>query len=167
MSPTETKAQFDLPVELRNEIARLDILGQHSAGAVSLVDERWKRRRVGIVSGETADQSLPLLAPNYYLNKALAPFADVREARPGTPDPIASLLDDHVAVLIFADVGTVSGPDYARLKQFVENGGLLLRFAGTQARRLVRRSRAGQVAPRRPRSRRRALLGDAEKTRAF
>ncbi len=85
---------------------------QHSAGAVSLLDERWKRRRVGIVSGETADHSLPLLAPNYYLTQALAPFADVREARPGTPDPIATLLDDHVAVLILADVGMVSGPDY-------------------------------------------------------
>ena len=108
------------------------LLGAHSAGAVSLIDERWKRRRVGIISGETADRSLPLLAPNYYLTKALAPFADVREARPGTADPIAALIDDHVAVLILADVGMVTGPDYAKLKQFVENGGLLLRFAGSR-----------------------------------
>ncbi len=128
----ETKAQFDLPVELRNEIARLELLGAHSAGAVSLIDERWKRRRVGIISGETADRSLPLLAPNYYLTKALSPFADVREERPGTADPIAALIDDHVAVLILADVGMVTGPDYAKLKQFVENGGLLLRFAGSR-----------------------------------
>ncbi len=132
LNATETKVQFDLPVELRNEIARLEILGQHSTGAVSLIDERWKRRRVGIISGETADRSLPLLAPNYYLTKALAPFADVREARPGTPDPIATLIDDHVAVLILADVGMVTGPDYAKLKQFVQDGGLLLRFAGSR-----------------------------------
>lgn len=132
VSATETKAQFDLPVELRNDIARLEIVDEHSAGAVSLIDERWKRRRVGIVSGETADRSLPLLAPDYYLKKALAPFADVREARPGTPDPIAALLDDHVAVLILADVGMVTGPDHALLTQFVKEGGLLLRFAGTR-----------------------------------
>ncbi len=131
-SATETKAQFDLPVELRNEIARLELLGEHSAGAVSLIDERWKRRRVGLISGETADQSVPLLAPNYYLKKALSPFADVREERPGTPDPIAGLIDEHVAVLILADVGMVTGPDYAKLKEFVQNGGLLLRFAGTR-----------------------------------
>src|SRR4051812_8876710 len=31
----ETKAQFDLPIELRNEIARVEIDGEHSAGAVS------------------------------------------------------------------------------------------------------------------------------------
>ncbi|QAY96180.1 LytTR family transcriptional regulator [Methylovirgula ligni] len=128
----ETKASFDLPVDLRNDIARLEILDQHSTGAVSLLDARWKRRTVGIVSDETADVSLPLLAPNYYLHKALAPFADVREARPGTPDPIAVLLDQHPAVLILADVGTVSDADHALLTQFVEEGGLLLRFAGAR-----------------------------------
>ena len=131
-SPTETRAKFDLPTDLRNEIARLEILDEHSAGAVSLLDERWKRRRVGVVSGETADLSLPLLAPNYYLAKALSPYADVREARPGTPDPIAALLDDHVSVLILADVGNLSAEDHERLKQFVGNGGVLLRFAGTR-----------------------------------
>jgi hypothetical protein len=128
----ESAATFDLPVDLRNDIARLEILDEHSAGAVSLLDERWKRRVVGIVSDETADVSLPLLAPNYYLRKALAPFADVREPRPGTPDPIGVLLDQHPAVIILADVGTVSDSDDVRLRQFVENGGLLLRFAGTR-----------------------------------
>ena len=68
------RRRFDLPVELRNEIARLEIADEHSAGAVSLLDERWKRRRVGIVSGETADLSLPLLSPNYYLAKRARPL---------------------------------------------------------------------------------------------
>jgi len=129
---TETSASFNLPVELRNEITRLEIGDEHSAGAVSLLDERWKRRLVGIVSGETADLSLPLLAPNYYLARALAPFADVREARPGTPEPIQALLDENVAVLILADVGAVSGPALARLERFVADGGMLVRFAGTR-----------------------------------
>ncbi|MGB6491255.1 MAG: DUF4159 domain-containing protein [Methylovirgula sp.] len=131
-SPTETVAKFGLPTDLRNDIARLEILDEHSAAAVSLLDERWKRRRVGIVSGETADLSLPLLAPNYYLRKALSPFADVRQARPGTPDPIATLLDEHVSVLILADVGNLLAGDHDRLRQFVEDGGILLRFAGTR-----------------------------------
>ena len=95
----ETSAKFDLPVELRNEIMRLEIVGEHSAGAVSLLDERWRRRAIGLVSGEAADVSQPLLAPNYYLKKALAPFADVREARPGTVDPIHELLGGHVAII--------------------------------------------------------------------
>ncbi|MGO9673243.1 MAG: DUF4159 domain-containing protein [Methylocella sp.] len=128
----ETRAKFDLPVELRNEIMRLEIAGEHSAGAVSLLDERWRRRSIGLVSGESADVSQPLLAPNYYLKKALAPYADVREARLGAVDPIHELLEDHVAVMILADVGAVSGPAHDELRRFVEDGGILLRFAGTR-----------------------------------
>ncbi len=130
-STTEAKARFDLPVELRNEIARLEIAGEHSTGAVTLLDERWKRRRVEIVSGETADLSLPLLSPNYYLLRALSPYADVHEIGQGTADPISAALDDHPAVIILADIGTVSGAAHEKLTQFVEDGGLLLRFAGT------------------------------------
>src|SRR5947209_6049178 len=35
----ETEASFDLPVELRNDIARLEISGERSAGAVQLLDK--------------------------------------------------------------------------------------------------------------------------------
>ncbi|VFU11053.1 DUF4159 domain-containing protein [Methylocella tundrae] len=129
---TATTARFDLPVELRNDIVRLEIAGEHSAGAVSLLDERWRRRSVGIVSGEAADVSQPLLAPNYYLKKALSPFADVREARPGVGDPIHALLEEHVAVMVLADIGAVSGPTHDELRHFIEDGGILVRFAGTR-----------------------------------
>jgi hypothetical protein len=129
---TETKARFDLPIELRNDIARLEIVGGHAAGTVSLLDARWKRRRVGIVSGETTDTAQPLLAPSYYLTKALSPFADVHQAKPGAVDPIASLLADHVSVLILADIGTINGATRDRLSQFVDDGGMLVRFAGTR-----------------------------------
>jgi hypothetical protein len=128
---TEAKAQFNLPVELRNDIARLDIEGEHSTGAVTLLDERWKRRRVDIVSGETADLSLPLLSPTYYLLRALNPYADVHEINQGAADPIVTALEDRPAVLILADVGVVSGTAHDKLAQFVDDGGLLLRFAGT------------------------------------
>ena len=128
----ETKARFDLPVELRNEIARVEIADEHSAGAVTLLDERWKRRRVGIVAGNTADTSQPLLSPSYYLVRALTPFADVREPRGGRGDPILNMLDDKVSVLALADVGVVTGAAHDRLVNFVEEGGVLLRFAGSR-----------------------------------
>jgi Domain of unknown function (DUF4159)/Aerotolerance regulator N-terminal len=127
----ETQASFEMPVELRNEIARLEIAREHSAAAVFLLDERWRRRRIGLVSGETADLAQPLLAPSYYLTKALSPFADIREARPAATDPIRSLLDDHVAIMILADVGMVAGQVNDDLARFVEDGGILVRFAGT------------------------------------
>ena len=129
---TETDAVLTLPTELRNEISRLEVVGAHSAGAVTLLDARWRRRSVGIVSGDTADTDQPLLAPDYYLRKALSPFADVHEPKPGTPDPIGAMLDDHVSVLILADVGTITGSIRDRLTQWVDGGGLLVRFAGTR-----------------------------------
>ncbi len=129
---SETDAVLNLPIELRNEISRLEIVSGHSAGTVTLLDARWRRRTVGIVSGDTADTDQPLLAPNYYLRKALSPFADVHEAKPGTPDPIGAMLDDHVSVLLLADVGNVTGPTRDRLTRWVEEGGLLVRFAGTR-----------------------------------
>lgn len=61
----ETEAVIDLPVEIRNDVARLEIAGEHSAGAVQLLDKRWRRRTVGVVSGSTADRSQPLLGATY------------------------------------------------------------------------------------------------------
>ena len=81
----ETEAAFDLPVELRNDIARLEIAGERSAGAVQLLDKRWRRRAVGVVTGATSDTAQPLLASTFYLSRALAPFADVRLGDRGAP----------------------------------------------------------------------------------
>ena len=129
---TETKASFNLPLELRNEIARIEIANEKHAGAVTLLDARWKRRRVSIVSGASADIKQPLLAPTYYLTRALAPFAEVREPKAGARDPILVALEDRPAVLILADVGIVAKPADAELAKFVEQGGVILRFAGTR-----------------------------------
>lgn len=128
----ETKAKFDLPIELRNEVARVEIDSERTAGAVTLLDSRWKRRRVSVVSGATIDTAQPLLAPTYYLTRALAPFADVREPRSGTSDPVLAALQDNPSVIALADVGVVSREARGPLTEFVENGGLLLRFAGTR-----------------------------------
>src|SRR5204863_9746350 len=81
----DTEAAFDLPVELRNDIARVEISGERSAGAVQLLDKRWRRRAIGVVSGSTSDTAQPLLASTYYLTRALNPFADVRPADVASP----------------------------------------------------------------------------------
>ncbi|MCC2098883.1 MAG: DUF4159 domain-containing protein, partial [Hyphomicrobiales bacterium] len=131
-SGNETKGRFELPIELRNEIARIEIQNEKTAGAVTLLDARFKRRRVAIISGETADTAQPLLAPTYYLTKALAPFADVREPRAPNRDPIDVALEEKPSVIILADVGTIPRQLDDKLKSFIDNGGVLLRFAGTR-----------------------------------
>src|SRR3712207_9410546 len=64
--------------------------------AVTLLDERGKRRRVGMVFGGTTDQAQPLLAPTYYVSRALSPYAEVREGRGGIAEAISDLLDEQV-----------------------------------------------------------------------
>jgi hypothetical protein len=130
-SELETDAEITLPVELRNDIARLEIVGERSAGAVQLLDKRWRRRTVGVVSGATADTAQPLLASTYYLARALNPFADVRIAEPGAPvESVRRFIEQNVPMLILADVGNVSGEARDRLSRWVEDGGMLVRFAG-------------------------------------
>jgi hypothetical protein len=127
----ETEATFNLPVELRNDIARLDIANERSAGAVQLLDKRWRRRTVGVITGATADTAQPLLASTFYLQRALSPFADVRMGERVSPsDMVTRFLDQNVPMLILADVGNVVGPARERLARWVADGGVLVRFAG-------------------------------------
>jgi hypothetical protein len=127
----ETEAAFDLPVELRNDIARLEIAGERSAGAVQLLDKRWRRRAIGVVSGSSNDTAQPLLASTFYLTRALAPFADVRLGDRGAPQQaITQFLDQKLPMMVLADVGTLSPEIRERINAWIEQGGVLVRFAG-------------------------------------
>src|ERR1700734_457124 len=108
---SEVDAHFDLPVELRNDVTQVVIAGEHSAGATWLIDERSRRRRVAIASGASADVAQPLLAPSYYLKRALQPFADISESHDSSTDPIVSLLEQKPSVLVLADMSVAPGPE--------------------------------------------------------
>jgi len=124
------KATIELPVELRNEVSHLRIEGENAAGAVALLDARSKVRRIALVAGGGADEAQPLLSPLYYLERALAPFAQVRTARPGVIDPVQALLAEKPNIVALADVGLAPGETFDAVARFVEDGGTLLRFAG-------------------------------------
>ena len=117
-------ADFALPAELRNEIARFVIEREASAGGVMLVDEGFRRRPVGLVSSETTEVSQPLLGDLYYLERALQPFTEVRRG------DLDELLERDLAVLTLADIGRLTAAELAQLTDWVEAGGLLVRFAG-------------------------------------
>ncbi len=127
-----TTSRFELPVELRNEAAEVVIEGDRSAGATWLVDDRSRRRRVAIASGASADIAQPLLAPSYYLKRALEPFADVSESHDSVSDPIVSLLADGPSILALADMNVAPGPEHDAIVNFLDKGGVLLRFAGSR-----------------------------------
>ncbi len=128
---TTATAKFELPTELRNDIARVEIIDQTHAGAVQLLDERWRRRAVGLLSGTTSDADQPLLSPVHYLEAALRPFADIRQpAGDDLAKSIRDLVQQNVSVIVTADVGTLVGETGKLLEAWVAKGGVLIRFAG-------------------------------------
>ncbi len=118
-----------LPPEIRNDIARLVVSGgtatagiADSAAGTMLLDERWRRRPVGLLA-EAEGADTPLIGPLFYPRRALAPFTELRE---GT---LTELLARPLSVLVLADVALETA-DAAALITWVEKGGLLIRFAG-------------------------------------
>jgi hypothetical protein len=126
----ESQAKLALPIELLNDISRIEIADQKQAGAVHLLDSAHRRRRVALVSGETTDTAQPLVSARYFVSQALRPYSDLREPPRGVTDPIARALEERPDLLVLADIGTLSGETATAITRFVENGGMLIRFAG-------------------------------------
>ncbi|MDF1586739.1 DUF4159 domain-containing protein [Marinimicrococcus flavescens] len=113
-----------LPLDLRNRIARLELVPHQGAGGVVLLDERWRRRTVGLLGPQHAVEDQPLLAELYYLQKAFAPFAEVRTA------PLDLLLATPLSLLVMTDTGRLPPAERQRIEAWMEEGGVVLRFAG-------------------------------------
>jgi len=143
------RARIDLPLALRNDIRRIALEGEASAATTLLLDESWHRRTVGLVADQSVEERQPLLSATYYLKKALTPFAEVREGL------IGELLDAGVAVLMLADVADFTGLEKKSLQNWLESGGVLVRFSGP---RLANAERPA-LLPVRPRGGGRAMGG--------
>ncbi len=114
---------LELPSDIRNRIGRIQIEAERGAGATVLVDERWRRRPVGIVSAETAGRQ-PLLSNAYYIDRALKPYSEIRTGA------IGGLIDGKIAVLALADSTPVTPSETKAVEDWVAKGGMLIRFAG-------------------------------------
>ncbi|MDP4822403.1 MAG: DUF4159 domain-containing protein, partial [Aestuariivirgaceae bacterium] len=119
-------AKLELPLELRNEAQAIRIQGEATAGGVHLLDDRWKRKRVGLLTGAGFENAEPLLSPLYYVSRALLPFAEISDREP----ELGKLIENGLSMLVLADVGKVSIADSERLENFIAKGGVLVRFAG-------------------------------------
>ncbi len=122
----ETTADITLnpPSELRNRIRFMAIEGSRSAGAVSLTDDSIQRRKVALIAGASEQEGAALVSPLHFLRKALVPTAEVIEA---------DLFDSLTAspdVIILADVGKLAETETRALIKWIDEGGMLVRFAG-------------------------------------
>ncbi|QEW23025.1 hypothetical protein LA6_005261 [Marinibacterium anthonyi] len=120
----QAEAALSLPSELRARVTRFEVQGQNSAGATSLTDDSLRRREVALISGRDDREGLQLLSPLHYLHQALLPTAELLEGA------LTDLLPANPDVVVLADVATLSAAEEEALQAWVEDGGMLLRFAG-------------------------------------
>ncbi len=116
---------LSLQPELRNRITRFQITGERSAGAVALTDDALQRRKVALLTGREGREGLDLLSPFFYLRQALEPVAELIES-PSVDDLLLTSPD----VLLLVDIAQLGELESAQILDFVNDGGLLLRFAG-------------------------------------
>lgn len=131
---TLLEVEFDLPLELRNRVTRVVLAGQNSAGAVALADDGLRRRKVALVGG-AMQEGPQLVAPLHFLRKALEPSVALIEGE------LVDVLLGAPDVVILPDVGELSLGSVQRLTEWIEEGGMLLRFAGPR----LAASGAGQL----------------------
>ena len=124
---TSAEAALPLPIEIRNQVVRLDLDGVTGANATVLLDERFRRRPVGLIAGgEDAAADVPLIGELFYLDRALSPFAELRRGS------VEQLLQRRLSVLVLADRPISDAREAEALARFVAQGGTLLRFAGAR-----------------------------------
>ena len=130
LSQGAATAEIRLPAEIRNSLTRFAVAGEESAGAVQLLDGRWRRKSVGLIVGETAGASQALLEPLTYVERALAPTADLlRSDAASASEAVGGLIDRGASIIVLTETGTLPPETSERLVRWVESGGTLLRFA--------------------------------------
>jgi hypothetical protein len=115
---------LDVPPELRNRITRFELEAARTAGAVSLADDSLKRRKIALIAAGPDQEGLQLLSPLHYLRRALEPVAEIIEGS------LTDVLLANPDVVILADVARLTDAETEATLEWMEQGGLLLRFAG-------------------------------------
>lgn len=113
-----------LPAELRARLTHFAVTGERSAGAIALTDDGLRRREVALIAGREDREGLELLSPLHYLQRALETNADLLHGA------LTDVLPANPDVVVLADVATLSAGETQMLEDWVDGGGMLLRFAG-------------------------------------
>lgn len=115
-------ALIALPPEIAARAARVRLVSEESAAAVRLLPSGAGRPVVGLAAAGGAGP--PLLSDLFYVERALGPFATVRRA------DLASLVDQRAQAIVLADAARPTEAEVRALEAWLDEGGLLIRFAG-------------------------------------
>ena len=120
----QTQATIAFPAQ--HPIASLRLANRQTSATTFLLDPRWRRHLVALVIGCRQTEAQPLLRDDHYLVQALAPYATV------TPAELDAVLAESIkpSILILADLSPLTPEQRTRLEEWIDRGGLLIRFAG-------------------------------------
>lgn len=113
---------ISLPPQLRSKVTRLRVAGMRAGAATKLLDDTFGRPLVGVLAPPSGSSS-PLLSEDFYTEQALTPFADLFIGNSETVLPL------NPTVLVMPDSMRSDAPE---IINYVESGGVLIRFAGPQ-----------------------------------
>lgn len=122
---TEKTVRIDLPIALQNDLADVRLEGRRSASAIWLADARDRRALIGLIETDR-ERSAALLSGNHYIRQAMAPFAAFQSG------DILSLTAAQVSVIMLDDVGRLRRDEEDALRAWLNDGGVLVRFAGAK-----------------------------------
>lgn len=127
----ETHAIFSIPLEIRNKVVAIKIDNQMNAGSIFLLGSQYKRNHIVLFSLPLHEIPNPLLSPFYYLAKALEENNDLTYLKNASfSENISDILLQNPDIIFLDDRILADNENSRKLKNFVENGGTLVRFAG-------------------------------------
>lgn len=115
---------FDLPPELQGTVTRIMLVDRPSAGGAAFADGAIRRVKVGMVAGAEAGPVTTLTSATHYVVKALLPWADTVRG------DLVGAVAGKPAAIVLADYADMPEEERQVLTEWVEAGGLLIRFAG-------------------------------------
>ena len=122
---TEIEHEFAIDTERRNKLSSLKIQHSSHAGGVFLVDENWRFRPVGVAATEAMVNNQGYLNDVFYMVRALEPYVDLHVG--AVKDMLAG---KKLAVILLSDDYPITNQERKSLQEWVESGGMLIRFAG-------------------------------------
>ncbi|MEM1162527.1 MAG: DUF4159 domain-containing protein [Pseudomonadota bacterium] len=120
----KTTATFDLPPQLQSTVTRIVLADQPSAGGAAFADGSIRRVSAGLVANEGDSTVTTLTSATHYIEKALVPWADLKRG------VLAETVEAAPAAIILSDHADMPDEERTALTEWVEAGGLLIRFAG-------------------------------------
>jgi len=125
-APESLSVEVNLPDALRGQVSVLRLAGVKGVGGVHLLGSHARIKTVRILGPPDDVAPKPFIEARYYLTRALETSHRV------VSGSVQEIMEDTPSVILIPDMGTIDIETLNVLENWVEDGGTLVRFAGTE-----------------------------------